>query len=109
MISKVSLSTLAMLILPLPALAHIALWDEAMFGWNDDPNQVSFDIKPSGRTSLTIDRLYQAEPAYPLADLSFDDWWLHGRAYREAPPKDGKFMELPSGGVYHGKLAGAPL
>lgn len=53
-----------------------------MFGWNDDPNQV--------------------EPAYPLADLSFDDWWLHGAAYRNAPPKEGKFMELPSGGTYHG-------
>jgi hypothetical protein len=82
MISKTSLSALFVFTLPLAARAHIALWDDSMFGWNDDPNQM--------------------DPALPLADLSFNDWWLHGAAYRNAPPKEGKFMELPSGGVYHG-------
>ncbi|KAJ9106717.1 hypothetical protein QFC19_003029 [Naganishia cerealis] len=82
MVSKLSISTLSLAFLPVAIRAHIALWDEAMFGWNDDPNQV--------------------EPAYPLADMTFDDWWLHGKEYRNRPPKADKFMELPSGGVYHG-------
>jgi hypothetical protein len=105
MISKAALSTLAISLLPLAARAHIALWDPAMFGWNDDPNQQN--------------------AVEPLADLSFNDWYFRmcsahrhqslflnssclsaifadGEAFRNMPPPAGVFMELPSNGVYHG-------
>jgi hypothetical protein len=82
MLSKLSLSALALAVFPVAIRAHIALWDEAMFGWEDDPNQ--------------------SNVVTPLANMAFNDWWLHGPDARNKPPKDGKFMELPSGGVYHG-------
>lgn len=83
MISKSTLSAVALGLLPFVAHAHIALWDPAMFGWDEkDPNQQN--------------------AVEPLADLSFNDWWLHGEAFRNDPPAPGVFMELPSGGVYKG-------
>ncbi|KAJ9096401.1 hypothetical protein QFC21_005223 [Naganishia friedmannii] len=82
MVSKLSLSALALAVFPVAIRAHIALWDEAMFGWEDDPNQ--------------------SNVVTPLANMAFNDWWLHGPDARNKPPKDGSFMELPSGGVYHG-------
>ncbi|WWC70230.1 uncharacterized protein I206_104180 [Kwoniella pini CBS 10737] len=64
--------------------AHIALWDEGMYGWDpNDPNQ--------------------SEPVLPLMHLSFNDWWFHG--YINKPPQEGKFMSLPSGGTYKGQVA----
>ncbi|WWD17327.1 hypothetical protein CI109_101767 [Kwoniella shandongensis] len=64
--------------------AHIALWDEGMYGWDpNDPNQ--------------------SEPVLPLMNLPFSQWWFHG--YINKPPQDGKFMTLPSGGTYHGQVA----
>ncbi|KAK6910123.1 hypothetical protein I203_104154 [Kwoniella mangroviensis CBS 8507] len=64
--------------------AHIALWDEGMYGWDpNDPNQ--------------------SEPVLPLMHLPFNEWWFHG--YIDKPPADGKIMNLPSGGTYHGQVA----
>ncbi|WVW83884.1 hypothetical protein I302_105906 [Kwoniella bestiolae CBS 10118] len=64
--------------------AHIALWDEGMYGWDpNDPNQ--------------------SEPVLPLMHLPFNEWWFHG--YIDKPPQDGKFMSLPSGGTYKGQVA----
>ncbi|WWC61848.1 uncharacterized protein I303_104433 [Kwoniella dejecticola CBS 10117] len=64
--------------------AHIALWDEGMYGWDpNDPNQ--------------------SEPVLPLMHLPFNEWWFHG--YINKPPQDGKFMSLPSGGTYKGQVA----
>ncbi|WWC89343.1 uncharacterized protein L201_004264 [Kwoniella dendrophila CBS 6074] len=64
--------------------AHIALWDEGMYGWDpEDPNQ--------------------SEPVLPLMHLPFNQWWFHG--YINKPPQEGKFMELPSGGTYKGQVA----
>ncbi|KAJ9127419.1 hypothetical protein QFC24_000827 [Naganishia onofrii] len=80
MLSKLSLPALALAVFPVAIRAHIALWDEAMFGWEDDPNQ--------------------SNVVTPLANMAFNDWWLHGPDARNKPPKDGKFMELPSGGVF---------
>ncbi|KAI9639795.1 uncharacterized protein MKK02DRAFT_4463, partial [Dioszegia hungarica] len=64
--------------------AHIALWDEAMYGF--DPKDVN-----------------QYQPVEPLADLPFSSWWFHG--YINRPPAPGKMMNLPSGGTYHGQVA----
>ncbi|ODO08084.1 hypothetical protein I350_03667 [Cryptococcus amylolentus CBS 6273] len=36
-------------------------------------------------------------------DLSFDDWWFHGKI--NSPPADGVFMDLPAGGTFHGEVA----
>ncbi|KAK4683791.1 hypothetical protein P7C73_g6433, partial [Tremellales sp. Uapishka_1] len=66
------------------AFAHIALWDEAMYGFDpSDPNQ--------------------SEPVTPLMHLDFDQWWFHG--YVDSPPATGKIMNLPAGGSYHGQVA----
>ncbi|ORY34011.1 hypothetical protein BCR39DRAFT_232913 [Naematelia encephala] len=65
------------------ASAHIALWDEGMYGWTDDPNQNNL--------------------VTPLANLTFSEWWFHGQI--DSPPPDGKVMNLPSGGTYHGQVA----
>lgn len=35
--------------------------------------------------------------------LPFSQWWFHG--YVNKPPAAGKFMNLPSGGTYHGQVA----
>ncbi|ALO60293.1 hypothetical protein CNA01560 [Cryptococcus deneoformans JEC21] len=73
----------ALIFMLLPVSAHIALWDPAMYGWDDDPNQ-------SG-------------PVTPLMDLTFDQWWFHG--YINSPPANNSIMELPAGGTYHGQVA----
>lgn len=63
------------LILPSLVSAHIALWDEAMYGLDDtDPNQ--------------------QDAVIPLYHEDFNDWWFHG--YVNKPPKDGVFMNLVS-------------
>ncbi|ODO08833.1 hypothetical protein L198_00566 [Cryptococcus wingfieldii CBS 7118] len=36
-------------------------------------------------------------------DLSFDDWWFHGKI--NSPPADGVFMDLPAGSTFHGEVA----
>ncbi|OCF36854.1 hypothetical protein I316_01451 [Kwoniella heveanensis BCC8398] len=75
---------LALAALLVPVQAHIALWDEGMYGWDPaDPNQ--------------------SEPVLPLMHLPFNEWWFHG--YINKPPQEGKMMELPSGGTYHGQVA----
>ncbi|WVF71447.1 hypothetical protein IAT40_006251 [Kwoniella sp. CBS 6097] len=75
---------LALAALLVPVQAHIALWDEGMYGWDpSDPNQ--------------------SEPVLPLMHLPFNEWWFHG--YINKPPQEGKIMELPSGGTYHGQVA----
>ncbi|KGB74552.2 hypothetical protein CNBG_0390 [Cryptococcus deuterogattii R265] len=73
----------ALLFMMLPVSAHIALWDPAMYGWNDNPNQ--------------------SDPVTPLMDLPFDQWWFHG--YIDIPPTNNSIMELPAGGTYHGQVA----
>jgi hypothetical protein len=35
--------------------------------------------------------------------LTLNEWWGHG--YLDYPPRDGDFMELPSGGVYVGDIS----
>ncbi|WRT66341.1 uncharacterized protein IL334_003296 [Kwoniella shivajii] len=81
---RVSQVLLALAALVISAQAHIALWDEGMYGWDpNDPNQ--------------------SEPVLPLMHLSFKDWWFHG--YINKPPAEGKFMNLPSGGTYKGQVA----
>ncbi|WVR07021.1 hypothetical protein IAU60_004060 [Kwoniella sp. DSM 27419] len=75
---------LALASLLLPVKAHIALWDEGMYGWDpNDPNQ--------------------SEPVLPLMNLNFNEWWFHG--YINKPPQEGKMMNLPAGGTYHGQVA----
>ncbi|OWZ60315.1 hypothetical protein C356_00172 [Cryptococcus neoformans c45] len=73
----------ALVFMLLPVSGHIALWDPAMYGWNDDPNQ--------------------SDPVTPLMDLTFDQWWFHG--YIDKPPANNSIMELPAGGTYHGQVA----
>ncbi|WWC94154.1 hypothetical protein V866_000993 [Kwoniella sp. B9012] len=81
---RVSQLCLALVASVVSVNAHIALWDEGMYGWDpNDPNQ--------------------SEPVLPLMHLPFSEWWFHG--YIDKPPADGKIMNLPSGGTYHGQVA----
>lgn len=81
-----TLRTLLLLLVALPSivLAHIALWDPGMYGW--DPNNPN-----------------QYLPVDPLMNLPMSQWWFHG--YINTPPPAGAYMTLPAGGTYHGQVA----
>ncbi|TYJ56966.1 hypothetical protein B9479_002245 [Cryptococcus floricola] len=83
MFSSAKLS-LALLSVAASASAHIALWHNASYGYDDSqPNQ--------------------SDLVQPLQNLTFDEWWFHGKI--DSPPADGAIMNLPSGGTFHGEVA----
>ncbi|KAI9512042.1 hypothetical protein F5148DRAFT_1165821 [Russula earlei] len=57
--------------------AHISIWHNSMFGFN----QSSFGVN---------------RPQDPLAYLPFDQWWFHGHI--GLPPNPNDIMQLPVGG-----------
>lgn len=84
---SLSISTLSALVLALvvkDTAAHIVLWHDAMFGWDQS-------------------NINQNDAVTPLADMTFDEWWFHG--YKDKKPAEGKFIELPVGGVFKGEVA----
>lgn len=62
--------------------AHIAAWHKAMFCLNGLTNE---------------EQLTNRDVAEPLYNLSFDDFWMHGKC-KDYPPPDGEYLELPVGG-----------
>lgn len=56
---------------------------DAMFGWDQS-------------------NINQNDAVTPLADMTFDEWWFHG--YKDKKPAEGKFIELPVGGVFKGEV-----
>ncbi|KAK4687237.1 hypothetical protein P7C73_g2884, partial [Tremellales sp. Uapishka_1] len=73
----------------------IALWDEGMFGLN-----YPYQSSDTNNTNWN-----NAAPVYPLREmdaLSQSQWFGHG--YTAYPPATGKFMVLPSGGLYSGDV-----